>query len=92
MYRVMVKHAGSNSDAHVVEHCQVESLESANQIVRLLGDEKMPSYELSPKLVKRPRRKMVPRYTRVYCEKVPSSPPVFHPTGPVGIDATEQPS
>ncbi len=70
MYRVMVKHAGSNSDAHAVEHCQVGSRASANAIVRALGAEKMPAYELPPKFARNPRYRSIDRYTLVYCEEI----------------------
>lgn len=73
MIKVMVKHAGSNSDAHVVEHCRVGSEAVANAIALKLMAEKMPAYEYSPRFMRNPRFRLVDRYSRVYTEKVSSA-------------------
>jgi hypothetical protein len=66
----MVKHAGSNSDDHAVEHCRVGSEAIARALAAALAKERMPVYELSPKFVRNPRSRKVDRYLRVFVERV----------------------
>jgi hypothetical protein len=75
MYCVMVKHAGSNSDAHAVEFCRVGARDTAERIAATLLKERMKYYALSPKSSKSPKYRSVARYLRAYVEEFPSSPP-----------------
>jgi hypothetical protein len=74
MYRVMVKHAGSNSDEHAVEHCVVGNEAVAKALASALAKERMKYYELSPSQSKSPKYRSVARYLRAYVEEFPSSP------------------